>query len=95
MPLGKRRDYAKYLEYAIVEETIKLSDAKLTLNKFALRDEETLRMIKECEENDEPVKIYINPIHDMICTGKVVESEIFDPLTPISAPGLLSSFNKS
>ena len=95
MPKGKRRDYAEYIEYAILEEVINLRDAILTLDRFALRDEETLNRIKECKEKNEHVVIYKNPIHDMICTGKVVSSKIFDPLTPISAPGLLSSFNKS
>lgn len=31
----------------------------------------------------------------MICTGKVVSSKIYNPLRPISAPGLPSTFNKS
>jgi hypothetical protein len=31
----------------------------------------------------------------MICTGKVGSSKIYDPLKPITAPGLLTSFNKS
>jgi hypothetical protein len=58
LPEGSRKDYAQYLEYAIVEELINLSDAIYTLDRFALRDKETLKMIKECNKKNEPVKIY-------------------------------------
>jgi hypothetical protein len=78
-----------------VEENINLKDAIQTLDKFAFRDEKTKEMIQKFEEKGESYELDENPIHEMIFTGKVASSKIYDTLKPIYAPGLLSTFNKS
>ena len=52
-------------------------------------------MMKKCQDNDESFELEDNPLHEMIFTGKVASGKIYNPLEPIYAPGLLSTFNKS
>ena len=86
MPRGKRSDYFDYLEYAIVEEVFNMLDTIDTLNLFANIKPKNKKKV---------ISLPFNPIHQMICTGKVVSRKIYDPLRPICTTGLPSTFNKS